>query len=148
MFGTWSKALRSAGIPKIQMQGKGGLSILRALRDILESHPKKEISRALKLQAEYYFGTLQKAIAQSKKDVRVAKGWSIPKILALLIQMHRRGEDLSYANARRNALPLVSAATAYLKSWGKALYRAGIDPNLYFVHHHWRTTTKRRGGTR
>ena len=50
VFGTWSKALRSAGIPKIQMQGKGGLSILRAHRDIRESHPKKEISRALKLR--------------------------------------------------------------------------------------------------
>jgi hypothetical protein len=23
-------------------------------------------------------------------------------------------------------------------SWGKALYAAGIDPNLYFVYHRWR----------
>jgi hypothetical protein len=33
---------------------------------------------------------------------------------------------------------LVSAAEAHFGSWGKALYAAGIDPNLYFVHHTWR----------
>jgi hypothetical protein len=32
----------------------------------------------------------------------------------------------------------VSAAEAYFDSWGKALYTAGIDPNLHFVHHTWR----------
>jgi hypothetical protein len=33
---------------------------------------------------------------------------------------------------------LVSAAEAYFGRWGKALYAAGIDPSLYFVHHTWR----------
>jgi hypothetical protein len=32
----------------------------------------------------------------------------------------------------------VNAAEAYFDSWGKALYTAGIDPNLHFVHHTWR----------
>jgi hypothetical protein len=31
---------------------------------------------------------------------------------------------------------IVSAA--YFGSWGKALFAAGIDPNLYFVHRTWR----------
>jgi hypothetical protein len=44
---------------------------------------------------------------------------------------------LHYLQSRRNR-PLVSAAEAYCGSWGKALYTAGIDPNLYFVHHRWR----------
>jgi len=43
----------------------------------------------------------------------------------------------------RNKFPaLLSAAEAYFRSWGKALYASGIDPNLYFVHHTWR---KRKG---
>ena len=36
---------------------------------------------------------------------------------------------------------LVSAAEAHFGSWGKALYAAGIDPNLYFVHHKWHKST-------
>jgi hypothetical protein len=42
------------------------------------------------------------------------------------------------SKARRAGPALVSAAEAYLGSWGKALYAAGIDPSLYFVHHKWR----------
>jgi len=52
---------------------------------------KQPVKRNLTLQAEHYFGTLQKAIAQSKKDLRVARVLSKPKILALLSQMHRCG---------------------------------------------------------
>jgi hypothetical protein len=54
--------------------------------------------------------------------------------------MHRSKKRLAYAEARRTAPALVSAAEAYFGSWGKALYGAGIDPNLYFVHHSWGKT--------
>jgi hypothetical protein len=46
--------------------------------------------------------------------------------------------NLAYASARREVPARVSAAEAHFGSWGKALYAAGIDPNLYFVHHTWR----------
>jgi len=52
--------------------------------------------------------------------------------------MHRSKEGLAYARTRRDFPALVSAGEAYFGSWGKALYAAGIDPNLYFVHHTWR----------
>ena len=143
-FGTWSKALRAAGVPKIQTVRKTRLGILRALRDRRESNSEKEIPAAVKLQAEHYFGSLRKAIAESKKDRRVVNGWSKPKILALLSRMHRRCEGLGYGKARRDVPALVSAAEAYFGSWGKALHQAGIDPNLYFVRHKWRKTTKRK----
>jgi hypothetical protein len=45
---------------------------------------------------------------------------------------------LAYGRARREHMALVSAAEAHFGSWGKALHAAGIDPNLYFVHHKWR----------
>ena len=65
-------------------------------------------------------------------------GWSKPKILKILWQMHRAKVGLAYAKGRREFPALVSAAEAYFGSWGNALYAAGIDPNLYFVHHKWR----------
>jgi hypothetical protein len=52
--------------------------------------------------------------------------------------MHRSKESLTYGKARRKIPALVSAAKAHFGSWGKALYAAGIDPNLCFVHHKWR----------
>jgi hypothetical protein len=52
--------------------------------------------------------------------------------------MHQSKLSLAYATARRQHMALVSAAEAHFGSWGKALYAAGIDPNLYFVHHKWR----------
>ena len=143
-FGTWSKALRCAGIREIQFARKTRLGILRALRDIRESRSISEIPDTLKLQAEQYFGSLQKAIAQSKKDRRVVNGWSKPNILALLSRMHRRRDGLGYGKARRDVPALVSAAEAYFGSWGRALHDAGVDPNLYFVHHKWRKWTKRK----
>ena len=141
-FGTWSKALRSAGLPEIQTEGTTPLNVLRALRDIKESRSENEIPAALKLQAGYYFGSLRKAIAESKRDRRIVNGWSKPKILALLSRMHRDGKDLGYAKARRAVPALVSAAEAYFGSWGRALHQAGIDPNHYFVRRKWRKSTK------
>ena len=82
------------------------------------------------------------ALAESKKDRRVVNGWSNPKILAVLSRMHRRRVGLGYGEARRNVTALVSAAEAYFGSWGRALHQAGVDPNLYFVRHKWRKSTK------
>ena len=88
------------------------------------------------------------ALAESKNDRRVVNGWSKPKILAVLSRMHRRREGLGYGDARRNVPALVSAAQAYFGSWGRALHQAGIDPNLYFVRHKWRKSTKKSTGIR
>jgi len=131
-FGTWSKALRAAGLPEIQTEGTTPLNVLRVMRDIKESRSENEIPAALKLQAEYYFGSFRKAIAESKKDRRVVNGWSKPKILALLSRMHRCGKSLGYSDARRKVPALVSATQVYFGSWGRALQHAGIDPNLYY----------------
>ena len=42
-------------------------------------------------------------------------------------------QSLAYTKARHDNLPLVCAAEKQFGSWGKALYAAGIDPNLYCV---------------
>jgi hypothetical protein len=91
--------------------------------------------QALKLEAAYYFGSLEKAIAALKKQGKRLPGWNRQKIMTVLSPMHRSKESLAYARARRDVPALLSAAEAYFGSWGKALYAVGIDPNLYFVHH-------------
>src|SRR5262245_8744468 len=94
--------------------------------------------QALKLEAAHYFGSLEKAISTLKKQGKRFSGWNRQKIMTTLSQMHRSKESLAYARARRDVPALVSAAEAHFGSWGKALNAAGIDPNLYFVHHRWR----------
>jgi hypothetical protein len=136
-FGSWSKALLAAGVNKMLASGmaNGSRRLLPRLRDALDS--KAGVSEALRLHAEHYFGSLQKAIIAAKND---PKGWSKKRITSMLSKMHRSKTLPAYARARRECLPLVSAAEAYFGSWGKALFAAGIDPHLYFVHHRWRKT--------
>jgi hypothetical protein len=133
-YGSWPNVL-AAALPKERLPGKlmTPLQVLRALRDV-----KGEAAPSLRLQAEYYFGSVPKALSTIRKDERLRSGWSTEKILASLRRMHRQGRSLGYGDARRRAMALVSAAEVYFGSWGKALYAAGIDPNLYFVYHTWR----------
>jgi hypothetical protein len=116
----------------------GGIEILRRLRDVIENSSRNEIPKALKSQAEYYFGSLRNALAALKKDKRLARAWSKRKIIAMLSRLHRAKKNLAYSEARGSFQPIVSAAEAYFGSWGKALHAAGIDPNLYLVSHTWR----------
>ncbi len=133
-YGSWNKALVAAGITEISRKTR--LVLLRELRDAVES--RSNISQALQLEIAYYFGSLRNAKIALKTDAKLLSGWSKRKIIAVLAQKHRSKEILNYAASRREFPALVSAAEAYFGSWGKALHAAGIDPNLYFVHHKWR----------
>ncbi len=133
-YGLWNKALSAAGNAVIPRKTRLGL--LRELREAVESGSK--ISRALRSEIAYYFGSLRDAKIALKTNPKVLSGWSKRKIITVLAQMHRSKQKLTYATGRREFPALVSAAEAYFGSWGKALYAAGIDPNLYFVHHKWR----------
>jgi hypothetical protein len=138
--GSWSKALRAEGIDVPKPPYVGRLAVLRALRNFLDRHPKCEIPQALRLAAVYYLGSLEKAMAALKTDPTILAGWSTAKILATVSQIHKSKESLAYSVVRRKYPALVSAAEAYLGSWGRTLYANGIDPNLYFVHRTWRKT--------
>jgi hypothetical protein len=140
-FGSWAKALVAAGVtkkPRTKKLYKGRLSLLNALTDALERHTVKNVPQPLKLEATHYFGSLEKAIATLKKQGNQLPGWNKRKIMTVLSRMHRSHESLAHARARREFPALLSAAEAHFGSWGRALYAAGIDPNLYFVHHKWR----------
>jgi hypothetical protein len=140
-FGSWAKALVATGVtkkPRRRKLYKGRLSLLNALSDALERHTVKNMPQALKLEAAHYFGSLEKAIEALKKQGKQLPGWNRRKIMTILSGMHRSNESLAYGRIRRKMPALLSAAEAHFGSWGKALYAAGIDPNLYFVHHKWR----------
>ena len=140
--GSWSKALFAAGI-KIPSYAHGGrLGILRALHD-LDGHSKNDVPQPLTSCAVYYFGSLQKAMVAAKSEPRIVSAWSKAKITTILSRMHIAKQTLSYITARRYHRPLVNAAEKHFGSWGKALYAAGIDPNLYYVHHKWRKSKLR-----
>jgi hypothetical protein len=122
------------------------LHLLIQLRDTMDSGAK--ISAKLCSEIEYYFGSMQNATIALKIDKRLLNGWSKVKIIAVIQQRHQLKQSLTYAIVRREFPALVSAAEAYFGSWGKALYAAGIDPNLYFVHHTWRSKRARHNRAR
>jgi hypothetical protein len=142
-FGSWEKALLAAGIEIPKYAYGSRLGILRALDNALHAQSTTEIPQPLKSSAVYYFGSLQKASVAAKKDRATS-----PKvrITTTLSRMHRGKQSLAYTEVRRDNLPLVRAAEKQFGSWGKALYAAGIDPNLYFVQRQWREPkmTRRR----
>jgi hypothetical protein len=127
-FGSWEKALIAAGIEIPKYAYGSRLGILRALDGTLHGQSIMDIPAPLKSSALYYFGSLQKAIVAAKRDRATS-----PKrrITTALSRKHRGKQSLVYAEARRDHLPLVRAAEKQFGSWGKALYAAGIDPNLY-----------------
>jgi hypothetical protein len=140
-FRSWNKALVAAGINKKQASTsvyKSCPDVLRALRDVLENGSREDIPDMLRLQATHYFGNLRKALRAMKADQRLLRGWSKQKIISVLSRMHRSKKIPTYGKLRREFPALLSAAQAYFGSWGKALYTAGIDPNLYFVRRKWR----------
>jgi len=60
-FGSWAKALVSAGVTKkacTKKLFKGRASLLNALSDALERHTVENVPQALKLEAAHYFGSL------------------------------------------------------------------------------------------
>jgi hypothetical protein len=142
-YGSWAKALVAAGVtkkPRTKKLYQGRLSLLNVLSDAIEGHTKNELPQALRREAAHYFGSLEKAIVALRKEEKLLPGWNRRKIITILSRMHRSKEGLAYAKAGRDHPTLVSAAEAHFGSWGKALHAAGIDPNLYFVHHRWRKT--------
>jgi hypothetical protein len=124
-FGTWNRALRAAGVMK-HRPSENPLNVLRALRDLRESESKKAIPAPLESNALLYFGSLNKAIAASKKDNRIVNGWSKPKIILLLVQLHGRKPGLGFTEIIRIKPALISAARRHFGSWSKALNAAGI----------------------
>ena len=140
-YGSWSEALIAAGVPKKEIPtnvGRNRLVVLRAIRDALKKKSIDKIPLKLKFRAAYYFGSLRKAVAALKNNSTVMQEWTKERILTAISRLHRSQDKLRYAQARRETPAIVSAAEAHFGSWGKALQAAGIDPNLYFVHHKWR----------
>jgi len=140
-FGSWPKALVVAGVtkePRTKRLYRSRASLLNALSDALEQQTEENVPQVLKLEAAHYFGSIEKAIAALKKEGNRLPGWNRRKVVSVLSRLHRSKESLAYGRMRRDAPAVVSAAEAHFGSWGKALYAAGIDPNLYFVHHRWR----------
>jgi hypothetical protein len=139
-FGSWPNALVQSGVtkkPRAKRLYKSRWSLLNQLGDALYDRPKSTIPEALKLEAEHYFGSLDNAIAAQRQEKNLP-GWNRPKVIAALSELHRSKKNLAYPAMCRDNVALLSAGEKHFGSWGKALYAAGIDPSLYFVHHTWR----------
>ena len=130
IFGSWPNALIAAGLEVPDSPHDGRRGVLPVLRDALEQHSANDLPEKLKLHAMYYLGSLRNAKAALKTKQRFRAGWSTTKIIAAICERRRLGNRSAIQQPDVITL-LVSAAEAYLESWGNALHAAGIDPNLY-----------------
>jgi hypothetical protein len=103
------------------------------LSDALEQPSENAFPEKLKVRAAYYFGSLKTAKAALKTDRRLSAGWSKVKVAAAIRKMHRLGQPVGYAAARRDNPALVSAAEAYFGNWGNAAICRWYRPKLVFA---------------
>jgi hypothetical protein len=121
--------------PEVHAQPPQARQHFQTLRDTLDSGSKNDVPGPLKSCAVYYFGSLEKALAATNRKGVSVSTKTKTKIKTVLCRMHTAKQSLIYGQARRNDPALVRAAEKQFGSWGKALYAAGIDPNLYYVRH-------------
>jgi hypothetical protein len=131
VYGTWPKALAAAGLA-ISHRHSSPLLVLRALRDALEGPLKVRHSA----NPESAGGALLRQL--KKGGCRVDSGWRVPGASGKSSPafggyiarekgalMRRLGVIINRCK-RRRSVPWELA---------KALHAAGINANLYFVHH-------------
>ena len=125
-FGSWNRALITAGLMKRSIPRLTRLGLLHELGDLTER--KAELPARLKLHLEHYFGSVGKAERELKTNPKILNGWSKPKIIAVIKELHCSGSSLKYSTVRAKRTAVTSAAEAYFGSWGRALRVAGIRP--------------------
>jgi len=101
-FGSWNKALSSAGIR--QVPTRNPLYLLRRLEESLDSGNR--LSKALCAEIDYYFGSLARAQHVLRTDKRFLSRWTERKIIRLIVHRHRSGETLSDTDGRHDRLDL------------------------------------------
>src|SRR5262245_31537329 len=119
-FGSWTNALRAAGITKQVPNNlhKSRLGTLRSLRDVTETRPRAAIPASSEIT-----GGVRNALAALKTDERLLSGWSKQKIITTLLRMHRAKESLSSWKARCETPALASAAPKITLEAGVTLCR-------------------------
>lgn len=106
-FGTWSKAIRAAGIPTEQLC----LSKDRHCND-------------------------QEAGAKTMKDAGISRSqryqkWSRQRIIEEILSRQQAGKSLHYKAVNDDQITLFYAAVRYFGSWNRALRAAGISVKLW-----------------
>ena len=98
---------------------------------------KTDLPQTLRVEAGYYFGSLRNAQRALKNDQNCGVAGARKRLSPSFPGCIGPKTGWPTRSARREVPALVSAAEAYFGSWGKALYAARIDPNLYFVRRKW-----------
>jgi hypothetical protein len=129
--GSWGKGLIAHGITPPPKRYR--LHLLIRLRDNLESGTK--LTKRFRWELEYYFGSVETAKLELKTDRRISTGWGPKKVIVDIQRRYRLKLSLAYRVVLVEFPVFVRAAETYFGGWGNALHAAGIDPNLYFVHH-------------
>jgi hypothetical protein len=130
LFGSWPKALVAAGITsklRARKLYRGRDSLLNVLSQAVHDKSVSKVPKRLRIEAEHYFGSFEKALTVLKRTEHSLPGWNRHKVIRVLSAMHKAGKDLRYQKVRQRNMAITSAAEKHFGSWGKALVAAGIE---------------------
>lgn len=113
-------------------------------KDLSYNHLARTM-QSLVSAAAYYFGSYRKAVAKAGIDyaqVTRRPRWTRQRIIQLVKQASRKGEDLYWAAVTRREDELGKAAFASLQrrlfgNWDSALRAAGLDPERVSRYRRW-----------
>lgn len=134
-----------------QRRTTGQKKIIRALRAAYRAgkplNYRAVRARDLRLVslASHHFGSWKSAVEAAGLDYKqITKKplWTKERVIHLLKQARRRGEDLNWTTVIARGDPLARAAYAAISrrmfgSWPRALSAAGIDPDAEALHLKW-----------
>ena len=152
LFRSYRSALLRAGITweEVEQQRRnrvGGWSKDLVLTTLRERHQKGQTLRygyvptPLLDVARYYFGSYAKAVEAAGFDYQeiLRQGrWDKQQIIDTILELHRRGYDLSNANMRKEYRGLLTSCWRRFGSYPKAIEAAGLDYSaITRVSNHW-----------
>jgi hypothetical protein len=161
-FGTWRRAVESAGIDYDRVRKYQRWDRERIVRRIRELHAAgydlswRIVSTEVDPQLAHAairpkgFGSWRAAIAAAGLDyeeVARYRYWDRERILHEIQEMHHAGKPLSVSDVERSNAPLLWAARRRFRSWDDALVEAGIDPATERLHSSLQSTVQPTNGS-
>lgn len=152
-FGTWSEALRAAGIdpekarPATRRRPRGYWTkerIVGTIQDYarrgipLHAHHMHQTDNALVAAATYHFGSWAKALESAGFDAEIIRHTTKRSAEQIISDIRGLPDDeLRDSVARRHHRALYGAAQVHFGSWAKAVAAAGIDYSRIAANHPW-----------
>lgn len=140
-FGTWTRALKAAGINVQRLsrgiQGRKSAEVIEEIKKRYDQGMRMDRCHVmledndLCMVAIRLFGSWGRALtAAGITPPEPYTQWNPEKVLQMIQIMHERGHPLRYKDVRKSERSLVNAVRRYFGNWDAAMEAAGLDQQI------------------